>query len=254
MATLKAQNPETITSNSNVMIIAHRGGAQLAPENTMAAFHKALLLKADMIELDVRLTADNEVVVMHDLTLNRTTDLKGSVSNKNLSEIQEADAGSWFSRDYKGERIPMLEQVLVLISGKCKLLIELKASANDGRLEKEIAGLINKYNAYHWCIVQSFDIKSLQLMDKLDNRIELHYLCLKPGNKLLHPHLYQFIRGINIHHRFASKKVIQNVKKSGKTIFVWTASKSETLKKLIKKKPDGIITDNPYLMRQLLGN
>ena len=89
-------------------VIAHRGASGQAPENTLAAIHKALAIGVDMIEMDVRQTRDGAIVLMHDRTLNRTTNGKGRVAKKSLSELQTLDAGSWFDPSFANERIPEL--------------------------------------------------------------------------------------------------------------------------------------------------
>lgn len=99
--------------------IAHRGASGYAPENTLAAFKKALEFDIDVIELDVHLTKDNHLVVIHDKTVNRTTDGKGKVADKTLAELQKLDAGN-------GEKIPTLQEVLDLVNRKALVSIEIK--------------------------------------------------------------------------------------------------------------------------------
>ncbi|CAJ1365425.1 unnamed protein product [Effrenium voratum] len=122
------------------LIWAHRGASARCPENTLSAFRAALDLGADTrhfgdgVELDVHPTADGKVVVLHDATLERTTDQRGPVSGKTWPELQACDAGAWFSPQFKGEKLPLLEEVLHLTTscGK-KLLIELKGPPSLSR-------------------------------------------------------------------------------------------------------------------------
>ena len=110
------RRPTTIEAfyapGSPTRVIAHRGFSAIAPENTLVAIEKAIELGADMVEFDVTVTADGEVVVIHDETLGRTTDGRGKVMEKTLEELQRLDAGSWFAPEFAGESIPTLEQVL----------------------------------------------------------------------------------------------------------------------------------------------
>ncbi len=109
-------------------ILAHRGASAYAPENTMAAFKKAIEMNADGIELDVHLSKDGYIVIIHDERVDRTTDGKGEVKDFSLDELKKLDAGSWFSDEYKGEKIPTLEELLSLIKNtEIYLNIEIKA-------------------------------------------------------------------------------------------------------------------------------
>jgi len=113
-------------------IIAHKGASGLAPENTMAAFEKALELGVDQIELDVRHTKDEEIIVFHDQRLDRIArdtlgnKINGDVHDYTLEEIKQFDVGSWYDSHYKDERIPTLKEVLDFVDGRCKVLIEIK--------------------------------------------------------------------------------------------------------------------------------
>ena len=106
------------------------GGLQQRPENTMAAFQKAIDDMADYIELDVQLTSDGEVIVMHDSNAYRTTGVDENIVNMTYKEVRRLDAGSWYSDEYKGEKVPGLREVLELAQGKIKLNIELKPADN----------------------------------------------------------------------------------------------------------------------------
>jgi glycerophosphoryl diester phosphodiesterase len=121
------------------MVIAHRGFSGKAPENTFAAFIKALDLGVDMIELDVQLSRDSHVVVIHDEKVDRTTDGSGKVSDKMLKELKELDAGSWFSAAFAGERIPTLREALELITSKAYVNIEIKTNKVIRKADSEIA-------------------------------------------------------------------------------------------------------------------
>ncbi len=112
-------------------VIAHRGASAYAPENTLASFKKAMELKANWFELDVHLTADDKLVVIHDDELKRVTGVEGKVTEKKWDEIKKLDAGFWFSPEYKGETLPSLEDALKLAKGKIGVYIELKSSDND---------------------------------------------------------------------------------------------------------------------------
>jgi glycerophosphoryl diester phosphodiesterase len=113
--------------NKDFLIIAHRGDSSLCPENTMAAFRKAVEVGSDGIETDVHLTKDGKVVISHDGYLGRVCNGKGNISDYTYDELKKFDAGSWFSEDFKGERLPLLEELLDLLKDKDMILnIEIK--------------------------------------------------------------------------------------------------------------------------------
>ncbi len=113
-------------------ICAHRGANETHPENTLAAFREAIQMGAQMIELDVQMTKDNELVIMHDETVNRTTNGRGRVSDLTLAEIKELDAGKWKSRKFKGEKVPTLKEALKIMPVNIWLNIHLKGNEELG--------------------------------------------------------------------------------------------------------------------------
>lgn len=113
-------------------LVGHRGALEVAPENTLASFQRALDDGVDVVEMDIRLSVDGHVVVMHDGTVDRTTNGTGVVSEMSLAELKHLDAGAWFDARYVGERIPTLAEVLAWARGKVGLLLELKYYPYDG--------------------------------------------------------------------------------------------------------------------------
>jgi glycerophosphoryl diester phosphodiesterase len=141
-----------------VLVIAHRGASGTRPENTLCAFRRAEALGAQMIELDVQLTRDGEVVVIHDWTLARTTDGRGRVASHTLAELRRLDAGAWFDRAYRGEVIPTLREVLDAVT--IRVNVELKARGDDG-LEARALDVVRAAGAEGRVIFSSFHPQSL---------------------------------------------------------------------------------------------
>jgi glycerophosphoryl diester phosphodiesterase len=141
------------------LVVAHRGSSGSAPENTMAAFRKALEAGADMIELDVRMTVDRHIVVHHDRSLGRTSDGRGRVATKTLRELRTLDAGSWFSRSFRNERIPTLAEVLEELPHSLGINIEAKRDGleNAQAFEDSLLRLIRKARRIDSVVVSSFD-------------------------------------------------------------------------------------------------
>ncbi|HHY20099.1 MAG TPA: DUF1080 domain-containing protein [Firmicutes bacterium] len=144
-------------------IAAHRGNSSVAPENTIAAIKSALEVGADLIEIDVHKTKDGEIVVIHDPTVDRTTNGRGYVANMTLEEIRALDAGSKKSAIYKGEKIPTLKEALITVNNKAMLIIELKV---DG-IEEEVLRLIEDVGMVNQVVVISFSASAIRRMNQI---------------------------------------------------------------------------------------
>jgi glycerophosphoryl diester phosphodiesterase len=250
-------------NNRNPIVVAHRGASGYAPENTMAAIKKAITMGVDMIEIDVQLSKDKEVVLMHDLTVDRTTNGKGKVRDLYLEEIKKLDAGKWFSSEFSGEKVPTLEEVIQAINGQCKLLIEVKrVKSKKLEIENKIVQLINKYNAYNWCIVQSFETQVIKNIQELDKSIECHKLVTMNISVLpLHIdsriktgtiYKYKTVQSINPYFKMLNKRKVNKIHSRGQKIITWTVNEPEDMKRMIEMGVDGIITNYPDRLIQLL--
>ena len=165
---------------SRPLNLGHRGAREVAPENTLASFHKALELGADGIELDVMLSRDKRVVVIHDRRIDRTTDGTGRVEDLSLAELKALDAGSWFGGDYAGERIPTLEEVVEALPPHTIINVELKSLALfDSRLEQEVVHLIERHGLTRRIIVSSFNPLSIRKVAHLNPTIETGLLYMQ---------------------------------------------------------------------------
>ena len=143
-------------------VVAHRGYRAKYPENTIAAFEAAIAAEADMIELDICLTSDRIPVVIHDKTLDRTTNSKGLVSAHTLAELKELDAGSWFGAEFKGEAIPTLEELMMKIKGRITVNIEIKpesfeAPAPPDAIEVQVCEIVEKLEMADSVLISSFE-------------------------------------------------------------------------------------------------
>ena len=142
------------------------GIAAKYPENTLAAFDAAIGAGAVMIELDVTLSRDRKVVVIHDATLDRTTDGNGAVADFTLAELKQLDAGSWFDAQFADQRLPELSEVLDLVNGRVSLNIEIKAHAYEpghptDAIEKQVVELVRQKNLLDSCMISSFEANIL---------------------------------------------------------------------------------------------
>src|SRR3990167_3696238 len=148
-----------------VWVIAHRGASCDAHENTLSAFELAIAQGADMIELDVRLSRDQEVMVFHDRSLKRTAGDERLLQQLSLRELKHLDAGGWFDPRFAGEEIPTLAEVLQICQGKIMLNIEIKKDAvfrSEALIEKKILALLEQYNMSHQVMISSFEPLALK--------------------------------------------------------------------------------------------
>lgn len=159
------------------LVIAHRGGAGLAPENTRAAFEKALELGADGVELDVRLTRDRRAAVLHDRRVDRTTTGSGLVGSLTLEELSSLDAGSWFGPGFAGERVPSLEQVFGELPHDFPIYVEMKARGlGAGLLVAEVVEIVRSYERWESTMVASSNPLALVSLRLMEPRITRGYI------------------------------------------------------------------------------
>ncbi|PHN06264.1 glycerophosphodiester phosphodiesterase [Flavilitoribacter nigricans] len=243
-----------------VQVIAHRGGAKLAPENTLAAIRQAVELGVDMIEIDVILSKDGEVIVIHDDKIDRTTDGEGIVKEMTLEEIRQYDAGSWFDARFAGEKVPTLDEVFEAIDGRTILLIEIKDGdeAYPG-LEKKVVDAIHRFDAGDWVVVQSFNQKSVLRTREMDPSLITYYLMgknfadfyeeLASESTSSTPLPYN---GIAVHFSGIDAERAKKVHDTGYKLLVWTVNEEEDMEKMMTAGVDGIITDRPDQLKQLM--
>jgi len=239
------------------LIFAHRGASDVAPENTMAAFRAALEAGADGVELDVTRCATGEIVVIHDDTVDRTTNGTGPVSAMPLFALRELDAGSWFSSQFAGERIPMLEEVLDwAVETKMRLNIEIKARNRKGDgIEEEVAGMIRRRNLESQVIVSSFNPLALKRTKQVAPELPCALLYAAGGPTLGKKPLARFflqLEALHPHFAMVDEKFMRWAVRQGYKVNVWTVNEPTEMVRMIHLGVDGIITDHPSKLRQLL--
>lgn len=243
-------NPfENVAIFHETKVMAHRGASTEAPENTMAAFQKAIDDMADYIELDVQLTNNGEVIVMHDSNAYRTTGVDANIVNMTYKEVKTLDAGSWFSDEYVGENVPSLKEVLELTQGKIKLNIELKPTDNGIALAKNTVRLIEKYNMVNDCVITSFSESALKAVKTYNQEIKVGYILSAAYGDFYDMKNVDFF---SVNAAFLSKRTIDAIHNSGKRVYAWTVNNKESIKNLTNKGVDGIITDKPVLARETI--
>jgi glycerophosphoryl diester phosphodiesterase len=235
---------------------AHRGASHQAPENTLAAFLLAAELGADGIELDVQLSRDGEIVVIHDLTLDATTDGAGPVRDRTLAELKELDAGCRFDPAHAGEEIPTLQEVIDTVGQRLLLNIELKAASwRDDGLAAAVIQAIEENDLLARTIVSSFNPLALRWVKKLNPGIPIGLLYAPDlPLPLRHPwarHLLD-LEAIHPHHSLVDNRYVQWARERDYGVHTWTVDDPGEMQQLVEQGVDIIITNQPDLFNRVL--
>jgi glycerophosphoryl diester phosphodiesterase len=238
------------------LVLAHRGASNHAPENTLAAFELALEQGAHGIELDAKLSADGEVVVIHDASVERTTDGNGKVSHLTLTALRRLDAGSFFSDQFRGEKIPTLAEVFETVGKRAIINVELTnySTPGDG-LADRVCELVQRFGLQGNVLFSSFLPSNLKRTRSLLPDTPRGLLALGGwigwwarsfgfnfgDYQALHPGL-----GDTTHRQVA------RVHRLKRRIYVWTVNSAEDMRRLIGWGVDGLITDDPKLAMDIV--
>ena len=238
--------------------IAHRGasGAGLAPENTLAAFEKAIQIGVDVLEIDVHSTRDGQIVVLHDASLERTTDRRGLVRELSLEQVRRADAGSWFGSEFKREKIPLLEEVLELARHRALLLIEIKADFITERILQIIASM----RAEEQVVVQAFNPQTVQRVKLLNPGLPAALLIGKlstvpsrlRARRLARQVLQVGANALSIWHGALTPPFFEEMRKRAIGVWAWTVDEEVAMRDLVLMGVQGIITNYPDRLNRVL--
>ncbi|SES43068.1 glycerophosphodiester phosphodiesterase [Salipaludibacillus aurantiacus] len=255
------------------LVIAHQGGEHLAPSNTLEAYRQAEELGVDVIEFDIHMTKDGHLVAIHDDSVDRTTDREGKVNDLTLEEIQSLDAGHYF-KDLEGEYsyrgqgvfIPTVEQIFNDIQDM-DWNIEIKAT-NDPALYEEISSQL-------WSLIKEYGLEERVLIASFDQQIIDKIIDISEGEALVSGGRQEVTRFVIFHKLFLNslyvpkvdaiqipveenifnlkdKKLIQGARNRNMAVYYWTINDQEEMEKLFDLGADGIVTDRPDLMIDLI--
>jgi glycerophosphoryl diester phosphodiesterase len=238
------------------LIMGHRGFQTHYPENTMVSFLAAVEAGAQFVELDVTLTSDHQVAVIHDDTVGRTTNGIGPVNNFNLKELQKLDAGSWFHPRFAGERIPALIDVLMQVTRKAYINLEIKSHDHKsrqllGEIEQAVVALIDKTKTHERVLISSFDPVMLKNVQRLNTSLQVAFiskffhsketlsLCKKLDVFSYHPNL-----------AYLSAEQVNMMHKADIHVFPYNINDEKDVYRGFALGADGLIAKNPRLARQ----
>lgn len=240
----------------NTVIFAHRGACALAPENTISSFELAVTHQADAVELDAKLSKDGVVMVIHDPTLERTTNGVGKVNEHTLAELKTLDAGSKFGPRFVGEKIPTLEEVFEAVGKKVLVNVELTnySSPKDDLIAK-VAEVVKKQNMQDRVLFSSFIPKNLKMMKELLPDAPVALLCLEGlGGFLSRSFLMSNVSPAIIHPYLADVDPIyvRLEHRRHRRVHVWTVNADQDIKHMLAMRVDGIFTDDPQKARKIM--
>jgi glycerophosphoryl diester phosphodiesterase len=239
------------------IIFAHRGASACAPENTLAAFELAVQQGAPGIELDAKLCADGHVIVIHNQSVDRTTNGSGKVDEMPLAALRELDAGSFFSEKFRGQKIPTLEEVFEAVGKKVLINVELKNLATPfDALVPKVVELVKKHGLGERILFSSFLPPVLAQAARLLPETP-RGLLTAPGRLGWLGCTFGFrnrvYQALHPHRTGVSDEMVKRVQAAGKRVVVWTVNAEAEIRRMVGCGVEGIITDDPALALRLLG-
>lgn len=245
----------TIMSHAQTKVIAHRGFSGIAPENTLAAFQKAIDDKIEYFELDVHKTKDDSVVVIHDHSVDRTSsnNMRGEVAEMTYSALSQVKVGysSKFGAEFKNEKIPTLKEALQLAKGKIKVCLEIKVNG----AEEQVIQVLEELEMKEEVIIFSFLYPTLTKIRQLDEDIKILYLVGSADEATI-----DRAKAINAQAIGAgggnalTQEYVDKVHQNGLEIWKWTVDDEATMKQLIDIGVDGIISNYPDRVLKVIGH
>ncbi len=234
-------------------VVAHRGSSMRAPENTMAAIDLAIEENSDGVEIDVQFTSDGVPILFHDSRIARTTDsqLNRRISDLTYEEVQALDAGSWFSSEFEGERIPTLAEALEAIKGNAVAYIDMKAYTREAT--EKVVEIVEALGMENDVKILSFNSAQLRQFKALNEDIETIYLVISFYGSISalididYVDNYGFQKSIIIN----NPSYAERIRSEGKGLYVWTVNSESNLENVRNIGVDGVITDDPILAREV---
>jgi glycerophosphoryl diester phosphodiesterase len=237
------------------IVFAHRGASAYAPENTLAAFHLALAQGAPAIEFDVKLSADGEVVVIHDQTVDRTTNASGNVAHLPFDALRKLDAGFWFGAGFRGEKIPSLHEVFAAFGDVLLMNVELTnyATPFDALIPK-VVDLVKRYGVEKHVWFSSFSPHNLMRTAQLLPVVPRAQL-IWPGPLGAWQRTWGRVINIQAEHPWKddiSAETVQAAHRRKRRIHAWTVNTPEDMRRLTTLGLDGFFTDDPLTALEIV--
>ena len=240
---------EAAGKNTPVMVVAHRAGEKVAPENTLAALEQAIRDGAPIAEIDVQQLSDGTLIVMHDSNFKRTAGEDVCVWDVEADVLSALEVGSAFSAAYRGEQIPTLEEMLACAGGRITLMIELKYTGQEQELEENVLALLQEYDMMDECIIGSMNKGILQRVKELEPDISTVYIAHDLGED---DYDLDYADSYSIEGKNLTTDMVEAIHYEGKYVYGWTANTSGAMRQIVNSGADGIITDDVRLLQTFL--
>jgi glycerophosphoryl diester phosphodiesterase len=236
------------------LVFGHRGAKAYAPMNTLPAFELAAAQGADGIELDVHRSKDGYPVIVHDFTVDETTDGRGRVTDLTLAELKALDAGGWFSEQFRGVRIPTLDEVFTAVGHRLLVNVEIKAETEDtDGVEQVVADCIARRTMSERVIVSSFNLPTLVRFRQIMPAVPigfLHYLAITDEQRAFIQQHNLTYEALHPYHERVTADYVQQA--GSRLINVWTVNEPERAVVMRELGVHGIITDQPDVILKAL--
>lgn len=235
---------------SAIKVIAHRGASYAAPENTMAAVNLAWKKGADMVEIDVYLTADDRVMVIHDATTGRTGDKDLKVKESTSEELRTVDVGSFKGEKFKGAKIPFLKEVIASVPEGKQLFIEIKGT---GEAIPFIKDAIEGSGKKEQMVIIGFNLKTVTNSKKAMPQIPVYWVQSTPfDTDIIQKAKKHGLDGVDVNYEGLTKEFVAACRKANMDLYVWTVDEKAAIKKMAKLGVDGITTNRVDLTKSVL--
>jgi glycerophosphoryl diester phosphodiesterase len=233
-------------------VIGHRGASAHAPENTLVAFRRAVELGASAVETDLRVTRDGKFVLLHDARVNRTTDGRGRIDQLSFDAVRKLDAGSWFDKEFAGERVPTLGEALGLAAElDMWLYLELKI-ALEGSLPFALAEELRRSGRLHRVVLLSFDPAALSLMRATDPRLLTGLLVGRAGPTIEAARRAE-AQLVAPRYKRITRRMVRRAHEAGLNVATWTVNTRQEMRRMLGLGVDGIMTDWPDRLIETIG-
>ena len=232
-----------IPGDQNVIVVAHRGAAGKAPENTLAAFTQAIEDKTDWIELDVQENAEGKIIVVHDSDFMKLAGNPIKIWDSTLDQLADIDIGSWFDPSFSAERPPLLKDVLKLAHGKARVVIELKYYGHDEQLEQRVINIVEEMDMVEETAIMSLKYDAVQKVRALRPDWKVGLLSATAIGDLSKLDTDFLAVAMDM----ATPGFIDRAHRAGRNVFVWTVNDPVSMSRMISLGVDGLITDEPEM-------
>ncbi len=237
--------------NAQIQIIAHRGASYLAPENTCASANLAWELGADAVEIDIYLSSDNRIMVMHDANTKRTSGENYALKNTHSSVLRTLDVGSFKDQKYRGEKIPFIEEIIQTIPENKELVVEIKTKSEILPFLKKSIKKYGKKKKYQFIC---FDVQTIIDTKQTFKKYPCYWLC--SNTEVLKNNIKKIadakVNGISLRYNIIDEEVIKMAEELNLEVYTWTVNDVEEAKRLMKLGVKGITTDRPGWLREQL--